>query len=424
MAVITVSAAGGNWNSTGTWVGGVVPLTTDSIAADATSGNLTVNINASVQFANFSGYTGTLTINNNNTLTLTLASSTTTFGSGMSYSFAGSGSSQGRIVKGNTAMTFVMLGTTPIPQFNNTGAAILTAGSDLYFQHIYSTAANLNVAGNNVYISGDLNMGFNQIGGTTTYNMVGTGTITVLQTGISSVPCNFVINTAGTITISSQGFGLGTPFTTNSNISFTHTAGTIVNPTFRAVLNNTPSTNTLNLISGTTWDFYHLNQGASYTLAFSGNPVFDKFVLSQASSSSNVQTFTISGANVLINELNILNGLTNIGGTFYKNSLDFVINPACNVTVNSFIDLNGGSNKPNAAQTPPLKIRSSVAGTPAVLNVNTYSQYVSRTAFTDINCSGGNTLYGQNLTLSNTTKISQYTLPPTGGGETSSVFIT
>jgi len=44
MAVITVSNTGGNYNATGTWVGGVIPLTTDTIAFTATSGNLTINV--------------------------------------------------------------------------------------------------------------------------------------------------------------------------------------------------------------------------------------------------------------------------------------------------------------------------------------------------------------------------------------------
>jgi hypothetical protein len=418
MATRTVSAAGGNWNNTATWVGGVVPTTSDDIAADATSGNLTVNVNVSVRFADFTGYTGTLQINSGNTLTLTLSGSTTTFGSGMSYNFVGSGATRGRIVKGNTAMTFTMLGTTPIPHFSNTGVATLTAGSDLYFNNIYNTASGLRIDGNNVYIDQSLESSGRAFAGTTTYHMTGTGTLSGTLGGFSNINNNLIINTTGTITLSAFGFGFAN---VNSNNTFTHTAGTIVNPEIRASLQLSPSTNTLDLISGVTWSFYQSpNINGNYNLTFVGTPQFDKFILQN--NYTTTQTFTIDGVDVTMNELNIQLPLI----SYTKSSYDFVITPGCDVTVNSFIDLNGGSVDPSSAQTPTLEILSASAGTPAVLNVNSYSQYVSRVSFTDIDCSGGNTLYGQNLTLSNTTNISQYTLPPSGGtssgGETSHTF--
>ena len=73
MSVITVSNTGGNWNATGTWVGGVLPLTTDTIAYTSTSGSLTVNVAsicAGMDMTNYSAgktitFTSTLTINGN-----------------------------------------------------------------------------------------------------------------------------------------------------------------------------------------------------------------------------------------------------------------------------------------------------------------------------------------------------------------------
>jgi hypothetical protein len=63
MAVRTISNTGGNFNSVGTWVGGVVPLTTDTINATATSGPLTINVASTCAGADFTNYVSTLAIN-------------------------------------------------------------------------------------------------------------------------------------------------------------------------------------------------------------------------------------------------------------------------------------------------------------------------------------------------------------------------
>ena len=50
MAQRTISPGGGDWNLTATWVEGAVPTTSDHIVGDASSGQLTVNVNATVQY--------------------------------------------------------------------------------------------------------------------------------------------------------------------------------------------------------------------------------------------------------------------------------------------------------------------------------------------------------------------------------------
>ena len=421
MAVITISNTGGNWNSTGTWVGGVIPTTADSILATATSGQLTVNVNASILSMDLSLYTSTLTINSTITLTTTGAASTSIFGSSMSYSFLGTGSNQGSIAKGANAQTYTMNGTTPIPRFRFTATGNLTCGSNLYITNFEPQQA-VSINGNSVYIYGNYNCQFSSQSGTSTIRFVGTGTITLFATGLNNINYELIIDcSGGTATIASAGLGIGNAIN-NSNATIRHLSGTIVNPTFRPNFNSN-STITFDLLSGTTWDLFGIQSVQPSTISLTNPSYFDQFQIF-VSAGGSVFTLNLSGNNFFINNFNPYNALANIGGTFFKTALDVAIQTGINVNINAFIDINGGSNEPSPYQTPNIEVKSQTPGVQATLNVNTWEQYVSRTRFTDINCSGGNTLYGQNLTLSNTTNITQYTLPPSGGGgETSSVFI-
>lgn len=65
MATRTISNAGGNWNTTGAWVEGVVPTSSDDVVATGTSGNLTVPAGTpgNCSSINLTNYVATLTIN-------------------------------------------------------------------------------------------------------------------------------------------------------------------------------------------------------------------------------------------------------------------------------------------------------------------------------------------------------------------------
>lgn len=67
---IVASAAGGNWNATTAWVGGVVPTAADNVKLASTSGNITINAAAACRSLDCSGYTGTLTHNAATTLSI------------------------------------------------------------------------------------------------------------------------------------------------------------------------------------------------------------------------------------------------------------------------------------------------------------------------------------------------------------------
>jgi hypothetical protein len=442
MAQRTIAPGGGLWNSTATWVEGAVPTTSDHIVGDATSGQLTVNVNATVQFLNFSGYTALLTINNNIQLTLGLAASTSTFSAAGTYDFIGAGSTQGRIGKANIAMTFNMLGTTPIPCFINTGNATLTAASDLYFINILQNATLVINGSFNTYISGNFvpNISLRAFGGTQPYNMVGTGTLGGVVGGTAASFLNFPgtlnINTLGTITITNffqVCRGVTSSGSADITATFTHLAGTIVNPTLVIEPNVTtifPASSILNLISGTTWDvFLNLKVGSNSSfniIEFNGVANFNEFNIGNlfdAGTSVEFLSKIQGNANIICNDLTFGSAFKDTGGAaFQRNSIDLILTPSQSITVNNSININGGTNEPDAIQTPPIEIKSTTGGTQANLIVNNYNQFVSRTRFTDIDCSGGNTLYGQDLTLSNTTNISQYTLPPSSGGTSQTAY--
>jgi hypothetical protein len=64
MAIRTVSSTGGNYNSTSTWVEGVVPTTADDVIFSGDSGNLVITSGAVAKSINFGSYSGTVTFDN------------------------------------------------------------------------------------------------------------------------------------------------------------------------------------------------------------------------------------------------------------------------------------------------------------------------------------------------------------------------
>lgn len=61
MAIRTISATGGNWNSTATWEEGVVPVANDDVFGVTSSGNLVVNVQtATIKSLDMTYYTGTV----------------------------------------------------------------------------------------------------------------------------------------------------------------------------------------------------------------------------------------------------------------------------------------------------------------------------------------------------------------------------
>lgn len=94
MATIVAAAGGGNWNATGTWVGGAIPTAADDVQLNASSGQVTITATAACRSLDCTGYTNTLTQNANVVLnigdgTAGLSNIALKFVAGMAFSRGG-----------------------------------------------------------------------------------------------------------------------------------------------------------------------------------------------------------------------------------------------------------------------------------------------------------------------------------------------
>jgi len=413
MAQRTISAAGGNWNSTATWVEGAVPTSSDFVVGDASSGQLTINVGANAQYVDFTNYTQTLTMLTY--LQLALANATNIIGAGMTIVGTGSFNFY------NTNGTLIQYGTNRIPVLATANTSKNYSGNIYVVNLTHQNTQTHN--GGNVYISGNYTSAADN-GGTTKFIMDGTGNLNA--GGIST---ETIVNTTGTITVpSNTSIIIGGQKTNITTSIFRHQAGTIVNPRIASSLNGGTNLHTIDLISGTTWDISLLtNLGTPASpskIVFSGTADIDNLVFSTPITNNLTGNgIEVSGVDITTNNLQIINSVNLLNNVYGVGDMTLYLGDNQTITVDNEFVCNGGINY-GGTQTPNTIIRSITPSTTTNLNINTYNQYVSSTQFTDVDCSGGNTLYGQNLTLSNTTNITEYSLPVSaGGGETSYTFV-
>jgi hypothetical protein len=173
MAVRTVSNTGGNWNATAAWVGGVVPLATDTVDFTATSGNLVVNVNtASLIGIDFTNYLGTITFNASINVRGAL-----NLGTG---GYTQIGSLNG--VAFNTTSNITCNGV--ICPFTLILSGTITLNDDLYFSNFFTASSVATTINNfNIYcMSGTLD-GDANISGTSTFYFKGNSTWSTLFSG-------------------------------------------------------------------------------------------------------------------------------------------------------------------------------------------------------------------------------------------------
>ena len=244
MAVRTVSNTGGNWNATATWVGGVVPITGDTVDFTATSGNLTVNIASTCAGINFTNYINTITF----TAVLTIQGPIN-LGTG-GYTQAGASGITVNSNVGGTGFTSNGVIWSRLFTFSGGGvSATYTLNDDWNFTGTlsFTNSNTCTINGFNIYTIG-LNSTSNQpTTGTTNIIFNGTGTWSHSSTG--AIQNNVTINTIGTLTI-----GANIYYNTGT---LTYTAGTV--DTTGSTLNIALAT-TFNT-SGMTWNNITITAG-------------------------------------------------------------------------------------------------------------------------------------------------------------------
>lgn len=417
MAGRTIAAGGGNFSSTATWVGGVIPTSSDHIIGDATSGQLTLDGNYQVQYVDFTNYTQTLTLNATRTLTLSLASSTNTFDSGMS--FAGTGT----ITFGSVSSTIVQNTTSRIPNVICNGSVVRTLSTDMYVGNLtINNSPSLN--GNTIYISGNFVSAFNSgndYGGTTNFYLDGTGLISAnIRSKITIVGdyntylANLYLCNGGEVEYLTG----ATPTLFNIILNKRNTQ----NDTYTLNINKPTNVNLFiyNRARGTTGDdmFINLN-GNSYVDLLGCYTMFNIGTTEDA-----ITTYTFSGASFSANTISM--------EPFFRNTSVATDPPASNAFIYQAPKLKFDENYThyfgkmfmNGGITQNSTFTSITGGVQVPINLGSkITSQIANYDFTDVDASGGDEIVAINGTLSNTSNITNvYPSGGGGGGQTAYTF--
>lgn len=319
MATRTISNAGGNWTTVGTWVEGAVPTNADNVVATATSGNLVLNTTCDCATCDLTGYTGTLS------------------GSGFFRIFGGVITLGGTITSTSNIQLLTVAPTVTSNGITWTGSIqfpglITTIVGDLYIDGNI-IMGNQAVNGDNIYFKGNLTVNGNA-GGTPTSIFTANGTGNQTWSGNFSLSQPLVVNKpSGDFIISGSVSKRDGAFTrTAGNIDAT--GSTIIIPASvtldlpSTTLNNLTrsGTSTITLISDLTIGGNYLNSGGSNT--FNGANVY-------------------FGGNITMTAGNIANGTATLiynGTGIWSGTVpiqeDFTINTAGTLTISGNVAFN------------------------------------------------------------------------------------
>lgn len=311
MATQTVSATGGNFSATGTWVSGVVPLAGDDVVLNATSGQLTLDVTTPVLRSFIcTGFTGTLT--HNAAVTLNLGGSSAPVGNitlifvGTETYTLGNATTSAIVITdtSGTANTCTFASKTIGNLTINNGTTTTTQVNSSYGQ---GSAATTTLSQGGFSITGGtfVSMGlfvrtsttactFNP--GSSTIDINGTGTcMNISNTTNLTIPTNTAtfVFTNSTINITAVGVnfnGSSISITSNAGVNWTNST-TIKNFTYAPT---TPGTgNVFKITSGIAG--ITCTGNATFTGAASPNRVFvGSSVLSQTTTMTVAGTITAS----------------------------------------------------------------------------------------------------------------------------------
>ena len=426
MANIVISNTGGFFSATTTWVGGVVPVAADSISASTTSGSLTISDERTCAGMDLQLYTSTLVMRAGITINGTILR----LGSGMTIT-APLGSVG--VLRCRAATTLTSNGcVVPFFAFNfNTNALTRTLTDNWTITNYLAFMGNGNAITNGfafnitnmilTIIEGG-NMG--RMNGTTQYRFNGANcsydaSATNAQTNFHWLGNPVYIDTPGTFTITN--YMMLNPYSNTSGLYYIQ--GSVVgdkkiimgipsqsfggNTTYNfdvngigtwdeiQIANNNPSfTSTFNLISNLNFNnlYFSFNFGNPQILSIGAVQTRQPIIFSGSGALKGGSIYTQS---MLISQTP--------SPTYLKSTQTEIRLNSGVIHTASYLSLMGGGGDTSLFNR--VLIRSVSGGTQATLTFTGNTQGVFYTNFTDINASGGNTIYTFSGTTSNTQNI-------------------
>lgn len=443
MATITISTAGGNWNATGTWVGGVLPVLADTILGVTGSGPLTMNVAAQITKADFSqGYTSTLTLNSTLTCGVNLTFSTINLALALSSGMTIAGGSTANylsVFPGRSAQNQIRTNGKTIPFFgfqqNNNQSNIellddLTCGTFIYNTGNGNTICNgFQINLTNFFCSGAGGGSIGRLNGTTKIFINGancTWNTSAVFNVFNPVGLAIFIDTPGTFGITG-GIQVNPFGATGSGI--TYLQGTVTGDKNLRIwppsaVSGVNTIYTVNLNGIGTWDQIAIanNTGTlTSTLDLTSNLNFTNMYImpQQMGLGDNINViFTatsrspiifrgagaLKGGAIYTSSQQMYQYPNNTATTRLSLSAEIRLTPGVTHSASYLSSMGGGT----SGQFSPVFVRSATGGTKATLNLSG-DQGVFYTNFTDINASGGNTIYTFGGTASNSDNIQTIT---------------
>lgn len=324
MATIVAAAGGGNWNATGTWVGGVVPTAADDVQLNGTSGNVTINVNSVCRSLDCTGYTGTL--NHSSTATLSVGDATAGAGSiafklvaGMTYTVGtGVSSTLAFVSTSTTQQTVDAAGKTcGSVTFNGAGGSWKLTGAMKQGSGavLTLTAGTLNTNGQTLDIGGfnssnsntrTLTLGASAISllnswntGTATNMTVSTNTATVTLTGSSPTFSNGSINWNGLSVVFN---GSGAPQWSGSSATVANLTRTGTAAKTDALVFNATTTTVTGILT------LNGNSATNRLLVYSSTVGTARTITAASVSASNVDIRDVTAAGVASWDLSAITG--------------------------------------------------------------------------------------------------------------------
>ncbi len=333
MATRTISDVGGNYNSTGSWVEGAVPTSSDDVVATATSGNLTITATAACKSVDLTGYVGVLTHNSFNwSIGTTGGGGTVKFVAGMTYTTTTSSSCKITLVNTSSTANITSAG----KSFRN--LIVNGSGCACVFQDTLKVLTALTLS------SGSID--FNNQNATVTSLTFNSGAAT-LGSGLFSCS-NFIIG-AGDI-------GQVDPGTS----TVTLTGGSLIQLGGNGLYNIVINSSTLSIVDDISYT-HHLTINAPCVITmFAGAGELDLLAPSTVS-------FNSSGGNIIEFKSSSSGTQTSIVGdgssTYNFNWLKLTDNAASSGTFNALNSTDGGNNTGWTISIPKTSQSSGVIST-------------------------------------------------------------